>query len=331
MTKLTIFYGFNILFFFTFFGCVPSTTVTRIYLQEVEVHGPMNSSPVHITDSSESGITISPRIAFNTKNTLNGKKDQHTLVNSQGVFQVDTVFNSDGTFYFQETLGANKYPFEGKNFTWYTPDLTTSLDIDFKISKSFAIFAGGNYSVVEQKSVWGGLFGIGLMGAGKDAAFRFDIGLSIQEIPYNAYTIVSVTNTGTSGTYNYVADYYDISSKTQYNPFAALTINSFNRDWLFNIFLNAGYRSQSLINFTPEDQVYHNPSYYPFYYGDVYITEDNRGEATAGIIDITPGLYFNFGDTGRILLGAKFNWIVQIEDLDYPFQVIPMLQFDFTL
>ena len=211
--------GYLVLFLVTLISCAPSTTVTKIYLQEVEVYGPINSSPVHITDTTETGVTISPRISFNTKNTLNGKIDQHTLVNSQGVFQIDTVFNSDGKFYFQETPGANKYPFEGKNFTWFTPDLTTSLDIDFKISKAFALFVGGNYSVVEQKSVWGGLFGIGLMGTGKDAAFRFDVGLSIQEMPYNAYTIVSVTSTGTSGTDSYVADYYDISSKTQYNPF----------------------------------------------------------------------------------------------------------------
>ncbi len=327
MKKIVLSIGTLVLFLTSLFSCTPSTTVTKIYLLEVEVYGPINSSPVHITDTTETGVTISPRISFNTKNTLNGKIDQHTLVNSQGVFQIDTIFNNDGTFYFQETPGVNRYQFEGKNLTWYISDITTSLDFDFKISKSFAFFAGGNYSVVEQKSVWGGLFGIGLMGAGKDAAFRFDVGLSIQEIPYNAYTIVSVTNTSTSGTYSYVSDYYDISSKTQYNPFAVLTINSFNKDWLFNIFLNAGYRSQSLVNFTPEDQVYHNP----LYYGDVYITEDNRGEATAGIIDITPGLYFNFGNTGRILLGAKFNWIVQIEELDYPFHVIPMLQFDFSL
>ena len=144
-------------------ACAPSTTITKIYLQEVEVYGPINSSPVHITDSSETGITISPRISFNTKNTLNGKIDQHTLVNSQGVFQVDTVFNSDETFYFQETPGANKYPFDGKNFTWYLPDVTTSLDIDFKMSKAFAIFVEGNYAIANQKSFWGGLVGIGLM------------------------------------------------------------------------------------------------------------------------------------------------------------------------
>ena len=312
MKKILISIGLLSLFFFSLISCSPSTTVTKIYLQEVEVSGPMNSSPIHITDSSGTGVTISPRISFNTKNTHTGKIDEHTRVNSQGVFQVDTIITNDGTFYFQETPGANKYQFNGKNFTWYTPDVTASLDIDFKISKSFAFFVGGNYSVVEQKPIWGGLFGIGLMGTGKSAAFRFDVGLNIQDIPYNAYTIVSVTTTGSSGTSSYVVDYDDISNKTQYNPFAAITINSFNKDWLFNIFLNAGYRSQSVVNFTPKDEVYHNP----FYYADVYATEDLRGEVTAGIVDITPGLYFNLGESGKIILGAKFNWITQIEDLD---------------
>lgn len=327
MKKIILSVGTLVLFLIMIISCAPSTTFTKIYLQEVEVYAPINSSPVHITDSTETGFTLSPRITFNTKNTQYGKVDEHTLVNSQGVFQIDTIFNSDGTFYFQETPGANRYQFEGKNLTWYMPDVAASLDFDFKVSKSFAIFAGGNYSVVKQKSVWGGLFGIGLMGRGRDAAFRFDVGLSIQEIPYNAYSIVSVTTTGTSGTFNYVSDYYDISSKTEFNPFGAITVNSFNEDWVFNIFLNAAYRTQSLVNFTPKDQVYHNP----YYYGDVYITEDNRGEATAGVIDVTPGLYFDLAETGRIILGAKFNWIVQIENLDNSFQVLPMLQFDFSL
>lgn len=314
-------------FVFLITACAPSTTVTKIYLQEVEVSGPINQSPVHITDNSESGITISPRIVINSNKSHHGKINDHTLVNAQGIFQVDTIFNNDGTFSFEEIPGVNKYPFKGKNFAWYTPDVTASLDFDLKISKSFAFFIGGNYVVVKQKSLWGGLFGIGLMGAGTNAAFRFDVGLNVQEIPYNAYTIVSVTRTSSSGSTNYITDYHDISKNTQYNPFAAITINSFNEDWLINIFLNAGYRTQSLVNFSPEDQVYHNP----FYYGDVYVTEDLRGEVTAGIIDITPGLYFNFGNSGRIILGAKFNWIVQIEELDNSFQVLPVLQLDFTL
>ena len=175
--------------------------------------------------------------------------------------------------------------------------------------------------------MWGGLVGIGLMSNSTNSALRFDMGLNIQEMPYNAYTIVSVTRTDNSGTTSYITDNNDISKKTMFNPFAALTINSANPDWLFNIFLFAKYGTQSLINFTPEDEVYHNP----LYYGDVYVSEDNRGEATAGIIDLTPGLYFNFGEAGRILIGAKLNWIVQINDIDNAFFIMPLVQFDFKL
>ena len=183
MKKIIILISLINIIYFVLNGCSPSTTITKIYLQEVEVSGPINSSPVHITDSSATGVTISPRISFNTKNTHTGKIDEHTRVNSQGVFQVDTIFNGNGTFYFQETPGANKYQFDGKNFTWYTSDVTASLDIDFKISKSFAFFVGGNYSVVKHKPIWGGLFGIGLMGTGESAAFRLDVGLNVQDMP----------------------------------------------------------------------------------------------------------------------------------------------------
>jgi hypothetical protein len=318
---------FLVTLIFLFTGCSPSTTVTKIYLQEVEVSGPINQTPVHITDSTKSGITISPRFSFNTKKSLMGKVDQHTKVNSEGVFQVDTIFNNDGTFYFQETPGANTYLYTGKNLTWNIAEVKAAVDVDFKLSKTFALFMGANYSVVDQKSLWGGLFGLGLISSGNIASFRIDFGLNIQEMPYEAYTIVSVTETSSYGTSSYVADYLDIAKETNFSPFFNLTLNSSNPEWLFNIFFKAGYCIQKLVNFTPETQVYHNP----FYYSDTYVTEDLRSEATAGIFDVTPGLHINFGNSGRIIFGAKFNWIVQVKESDDSFQVIPMLQFDFTL
>lgn len=327
MTRNILFIFLSNILVWMFYSCAPSTTVTELFLQNVEVSGPINSSPIHISDGTESAITISSRFSYNPKNNLTGKTGEHTLVNQQGVFQFDTVFNSNGTFYFRETPGANRYSYEANNLSWNLADVSLSLDFDLKTSRSFALFFGGNYSAIKQKSMWGGLVGIGLMSNSSNSALRFDIGLNIQEIPYNAYTIVSVTRTDNSGTINYITDYNDISKKTMFNPFAALTINTSNPDWLFNIFLFAKYGTQSLINFSPENEVYHNP----FYYGDVYVTEDNRGEATAGIIDLTPGLYFKFGETGRILIGAKMNWIVQISDIDNSFFMMPVVQFDFKL
>jgi len=308
---------------FLVYSCSPSTVITKIYLQDAVVSGPINQSPVHVSSNNETGVTISPRISINNKKSLRGKVDNHTLVNSQGVFQVDTIFNTDGTFYFQETPGVNRYPYTEKNFLWNIAEVNASLDFDFKISKSFALFAGGNYSVVKQKSIWGGLFGLGLMNQG----FRFDVGLSIQEIPYEASTVITVTETGTSGTSSYVAQYLDASTETCFNPFVNLNVNSNNPEWLFNIFLQAGYAAQTLLNFEPKTSAYHNP----FYYENVNITEDLRGEATAGIINLTPGVYFNFGDTGRVLLGTRLLWITQIEDIDNQFYLLPMLQFDFRL
>lgn len=308
---------------FLVYSCSPSTVITKIYLQDAVVSGPINQSPVHVSSNNGTGVTISPRISINNKKSLQGKVDNHTLVNSQGVFQVDTIFNNDGTFYFQETPGVNRYPYTEKNFLWNIAEVNASLDFDFKISKSFALFAGGNYSVVKQKSIWGGLFGLGLMNQG----FRFDVGLSIQEIPYEASTVITVTETGTSGTSSYVAQYLDASTETCFNPFVNLNVNSNNPEWLFNIFLQAGYAAQTLLNFEPKTSAYHNP----FYYENVNITEDLRGEATAGIINLTPGVYFNFGDTGRVLLGTRLLWITQIEDIDNQFYLLPMLQFDFRL
>ncbi len=308
-------------------ACSPTSTITKIYLQDVQVSGPINQTPVHITDSTVSGITISPRVSFNTKKTFRGKIDNHTLVNSQGIFQIDTVFNDDGTFYFQETTGANTYPFNGKNLTWNIADITASVDFDFKVSRSIGLFMGANYSVIDQKSLWGGLFGLGLMGSGKSASFRVDLGFTMQQIPYEAYTIVSVTQTSSSGTSSYVYDYTDIGTETHFNPFFSLTLNSANPEWLFNIFIQAGYSTQTLANFTPETQVYHDP----FYYENVNITEDLRGEAMVGLINITPGIFLNIGDNGRILVGTRLNWITQAEEVDNSFYLLPMLQFDFKL
>lgn len=304
-------------------SCSPSTVITKIYLQDAVVSGPINQSPVHVTSNDETGVTISPRISFNTKKSLRGSVDNHTLVNSEGVFQVDTIFNSDGTFYFQETPGANRYHYAEKNLLWNIAEVSAAVDFDFRISKGFALFAGGNYSVVKQKSIWGGLFGLGLMNQG----LRFDIGLSIQEIPYEASTVVTVTETGSSGTSSYVAQYLDAATESSFNPFVNLTFNSSNPEWLFNIFFQAGYAAQSLLNFEPNTSVYHNP----FYYEHVSVTEDLRGEATTGIINITPGIYFNFGDAGRVLLGTRFFWITQLEEIDNQFYFLPMLQFDFRL
>lgn len=306
----------------------PATVVTKLYLQDIEVSGPINEPPIHITDSTTSKVTITPCISFGTKNSLEGRIDGHTLVNGDGIFQIDTVYNdNNNTYYFQETPGANKYQFKGNNLNWNIAEINAALDLDFKLSKSFALFLGANYAVVNQEPVWGGLFGFGIMSLGEKSAFRLDAGLTIQEIPYEAYTVVTVTETGPYYTESYVTGYYDVNKTTHFNPFINLVINSANSDWLLNLFLQAGYSTQGLVDFEPEDEVVHDP----LFYNRVYITEDQRGELTIGIINLTPGVYFNLGKTGKLILGARMLWISQIEEADNNFFLRPVLQFSFNM
>jgi hypothetical protein len=314
-------------------SCSPSTTVTKLYLQNLEVSGPINQTSVHITDNSVSSIVISPRISFNTNRMFKGKVAGHSKVNSDGYFQLDTVFNNNGTFSFKEAQAVNNYDFAGNNLIWNLAEFNASINFDFRLSQVFALFAGINYSVADQKSIYGGLAGVGFTTKNEKTAIRFDFGINIQEIPFNALTIASVTYTNSNSSTNYVVDYDDLGKGTHINPFANLTFNTIHSDWLCNLFIQAGYSTQDLSNYTPETIVEHGYYYFPIYYNsnDVYITEDLRGEATIGIINITPGIFFKIGNTGRLVIGSRLFWLSQFEKADNSFYVTPMIQFDFGL
>ena len=56
------------------------------------------------------------------------------------------------------------------------------LDVDIKITRSFALFGGVNYSSNNNQSLWGGNFGLGLFGVSKKGlAFRLDVGAKINQ------------------------------------------------------------------------------------------------------------------------------------------------------
>ncbi|MFC2103665.1 hypothetical protein ACFLSS_04470, partial [Bacteroidota bacterium] len=77
----------------TFTAC---TTTQTIYLQDIEVSGPILTTPIHITDSTKTpSITISPKFSFNTQKSVNGLVEGHTKINENGIFAVDSIANSD--------------------------------------------------------------------------------------------------------------------------------------------------------------------------------------------------------------------------------------------
>jgi len=320
---------FILLLNFLISGC---TTVKTLYLQDVEVTGPINQSPIHITDSTETpSITLSMRFSYNPEKEMKARTEGTPLVNSQGFYQVDTTYNSNGTITYTKTPGVNRFPYSGQNLTWNFATVTTALNFDFKLTRNFALFGGFNYAGGNNKSLWGGNGGIGFFSVNKGIAFRLDAGLQIQSIYYDAYTIAEIKETDLFGsTDEYVLFYHDINKSTHFDPFANFTINTAKKDWIVNIFVNAGYSVQTLLDFEPRtiDMVWFPIP--PFVFNET-ITNDYRGETTAGFIHFTPGVYFNLSEQSRIVIGARFFYETQLNDASKNFFVLPMMQVDFIL
>ena len=323
---------FTIIIFFFFNGCKsPEKLIKTFHLQEVEARGPVNTSPIHITDSTDTpSFTFSPRFSYNTQKNLKGFVEGHTLVNSQGFFQIDTFFNDDGTVIYRETPGKNNIKYEGRNLTWNTSTLTVGLDIDMKLSQHFALFTGMNYSTQKNTNVWGGIAGLGFFSSKNNIGFRIDGGVHIQEIYYDAYTLVSVT-----GSENYILFYHDKNKTTHLDLFVNFTFNTAYKDWAANFFINGGFTGQTLVDFEPKDL---DPDFYlpvppyllPVNINRNVIVNDMRGESVASFVHFTTGVYFNVTDESRILIGSRFYFETQIENADKNMFIIPFAQVDFT-
>jgi len=206
---------FSMLFFIS---C--TTTKQTLYLQEIEIQGPINQSPIHLTDSIETpSVIISPRFSVNTQKELNANTGGHSMVNSDGIFQVDTSFFNDGTVKYTEATGENVHQFEGQNLNWNVSTFTAGIDFDFVLTRNFALFGGVSYSSQKSGGVWGGTAGLGLFGYGKNVSFRFDAGVHIQTIKYDAYTVADIQTESIFGnTDEYIIFYHDIDKSTNFDP-----------------------------------------------------------------------------------------------------------------
>ncbi|MFV1976183.1 MAG: hypothetical protein ACC651_10570, partial [Candidatus Scalindua sp.] len=267
-----------------------------------------------------------------TQKELNANTGGHSMVNSDRIFQVDTSFYDNGTVKYTEAPGKNVHQFEGQNLLWNIPTFTAGIDFDFVLTRNFALFGGVSYSSQKSGGVWGGTAGLGLFRNGKNVSFRFDAGVHIQTMKYDAYTVADIkTENIFNGSDEYVVFYHDIDKSTNFDPFINLTINSANREWLLNFFINAGYSVQSLYDFGPQtpDKRYYN--FLLLFPTGTSITEDFRCESTAGFINITPGIYFNIGENSRVLLGVRFYFETQLDNPSTSTFIFPMLQVDFRL
>ena len=279
-------------------GCV--SVKDTLYLREAEVTGPIITSPIHLTDSIDiPSFTISPRFSYSSRKNLIGEINQYP------------------SYYFQDTI----YVPSEHSLTWDMTSVNAGVDMDITLSKAIAIFMGVNYSSQQSFSDWGGNFGIGFNTFNPGTAFRFDAGLQIHSMQYDAYTVLHRTIEDIwGGSESYTIFYHDVGKSTHFDPFFNLTFNTAYRSWPVNIFFNAGFVFHTLFSFEPRTS-----------YLGTYIKTDERGSSTAGFINLTPGIFFYFGEANRILLGTRFYIETQISDAEPTYFIIPIVQVDFIL
>ena len=287
-----------VLFTLIFSAC---SITQEIYLQEVEVKGPVFQPPVFITDSTEAGqFRLAPHIFFGNARTFMGSVEGHTRVNQIGVYQLDTTRNGN-EITLRETPGANTYTYSGQNLRWETPDVTAGLQGNLAINKGISVTFGGQYSALGSKGFWGGNVGIGFHTADATLATRIDGGLHWTPVAYDALTVV-VTRTSLFGsTSEDVLVFHDIGTETNLGFYGALSLNTRRRDWPLNFFVNLAVSRQRLTHYEPHTSVFP----YPFYYS-VQVT-DARTSSSATFVSLTPGLYLTVGEGHRLLLGARWN------------------------
>ncbi|QQS36672.1 MAG: hypothetical protein IPM56_01570 [Ignavibacteriales bacterium] len=307
-----------------FSGCTSTEQV--IYLQDIKVTGPVNVPPVHLMqDGEDASVTISPRVIYhNNSKNISGKVEGHTKVNEFGVLQLDTIMQ-DGrpTLHFSD---ANRFDYDKDNFSWSMPEISAGLDIDFKISKLFAVGMGIGFTNSNSTSLINGNVSVGTYSVKENFSLRFDLGILFQEYQYFASTVVVTTvRPAFTSEYTIVSLFRDRGKEMHLNPFVQLTYNSSVETLPVNFFLSFGIFGQTLTDFEPNE---YDPEFSGLFLNNV--VDDTRGESSAAFINASPGFFFNVTPNHRIAFGARCMYAMGIEELSKKFFVFPFAQFDFS-
>ena len=306
-------------------GCY--TVEQTIYLQDVQVSGPLNQPPLQVTTQNKTAITISPRISFNNRKYISGNVENHTQVNSEGSYQIDTIYNSDGSKNYQIS-DANSRPYEGDNLRWDIAQVNAGLDMDFSLSNAFALTAGVSYASDKERDYFGGTVGFGLYKMTETGAVRFDAGIIWQNLYYDAATVVvsEVREIWSDYTRTDISFFKDRARSRSINPYFSLTYNSAYAESPVNFLLSLGFFTQTVLSFEPQS---YDPAY--FFWGNSVVVNDKRGESMASFITLTPGLILSFGKGAEIVAGVKILHENVIGNSKQSTFISPTVQFNLNL
>lgn len=303
------------------------TTITdTLYIQNVDVRGPINQPPIRVTGKDSTFLTVSPKFFINSNKSYSGLIEGHTPVNSGGVFQFDTITSDNGKTY-KVTPDVNRYEFEGENLNWTIPDYFVGLDLDIAISRKVALSGGFTLSEKDRTNLYGYRAGLGFFSASGNIGIRFDGGVIWQKYSYDAASvIVREEHPDFGSTSPEVIFYRDKGSSTNLNHYLSLTLNTLYEQLPVNFLINVGYSGQSLVNYEPHDADDNFHLFDPYYH-----VEDMRGESYVSFVNLSPGVYVSLNEWSRFVFAVRFFFELDLESSLNSNFIIPMIQFDMSL
>lgn len=272
----------------------------EVYIQNINVKGPIHLPPMPLLDKlSENKVVITPKISFNPSVPIKGNL-MHSKVNTNGIYQLDTV-GSD----YRESFN-NKYEFKGENFNWDMPLYSAGLDFQLPLANNLNFNFGINYSDYLNTNLLGGNAGFSFFSIRENNSTVFSFGLHVQELYYEANTVVKTVWEHYNGSESTdIILYYDKDKEYTYNVYATFMFNYYFKFIKFNF--AASFFTQSPFNFTPGKI---DEYYYPF--GSFTEKQTKKISDYVTFVAITPGLYTYMTD--EIRLFGQLNLLYNISE-----------------
>ncbi len=292
-----------------------SCATQSVYLQELSVDGPQSKPPLFITNDNKQGdVRIVPKISVSNSQTLEGRAQGHSNVNTSGRYRVDTV-NDNGTIRYFERNGDNTKPFEQRNFRWEPPKMTASVNFEYVAARTLSLVLGASYSSGGSQSFLGAITGIGFFFESNNLAARIDIGAQWSTSSYDVNYVVTTTPFSFGSRETEVAFFHEKGKATFANAYGAFTVNTKAPAWPVQGFLQLAIKRQTLVNIDKRTAFSDNA---------VVL------QSTSFFI-VTPGLYFDISPQTRIVAGVHLGDETELLEADPGVLVVPFLQFEFGM
>jgi hypothetical protein len=287
-------------------GCASVTT----NLQSVSLTGPLHQPAIHLNRTADDpGLRISPWLTAYAQPEWNSRISGHTMVNSAGVYQVDSTVSSSGTQYYENP--SNQYYYKGQNFKWQLPGVSAGVGFDLDLTRSLSVILGLGMSTVEAGAFWSAQAGVGYSFGNERFAGRVE-GVFTWETIGSVAQYVRRTHYFSSNRTE--VEFFSVEDRrTRSGNYVALTLQSTDRDFAF--FAQGAFGFQEVASLLLQSSS--NTS------DDDYIKK-------FGFVSLTPGVAYRVGANERLIAGVRFTSNTEIEEADNTFLIAPLVQLEIS-